>query len=184
MKTDSGDASHKLQSQPQDCDHRCWLRQLASPTGILVLAHVCCHPGPIAILGDNFPIMRAAACNSRLRSDPVWAEMEDAVMLLARRMWRPRPRWHLRRLDIEPPPLQEDILLGVRRCGISASRVESSFSRPSKTPCQDFPLPPPLARPLSPRCPLCRLCGVGPSPDSSTPHPRSHPSLERPSRWG
>ena len=42
--------------------------------GVLVLAHACNHPGSIAILGDNLPIIRLGACNSRLRSDPVWAE--------------------------------------------------------------------------------------------------------------
>ena len=60
--------------------------------GVLTLAHVCNHPGPIAILGDNLPIIQLGACNSRLRNDPVWAEVEDALMLLARRLWK--PQWH------------------------------------------------------------------------------------------
>ena len=98
--------------------------------GVLTLAHACGHPGPLSILGDNLPIIRAGACNSRLRSDPVWAEMEEAVMLLARRQWR--PRWHavrrhlnaaadvlatrgvldaLRRLSSEDPSFCEEILL-------------------------------------------------------------------------
>ena len=98
--------------------------------GVLALAHVCGHPGPLSILGDNLPIIRAGACNSRLRSDPVWAEMEEAVMLLARQQWK--PRWHavrrhlnaaadalatrgvldaLRRLSSGDPSFCEEILL-------------------------------------------------------------------------
>ena len=98
--------------------------------GVLVLAHACNHPGPIAILGDNLPIIRLGACNSRLRSDPVWPEVEDALLLLARRQWR--PQWHavrrhfnqaadalatmgvidaLRRLESNPGPHREEILL-------------------------------------------------------------------------
>ena len=43
-------------------------------------------------MGDNLPIIRIAACNARLRSDATWAELEDALMTLAQRRWR--PRWH------------------------------------------------------------------------------------------
>ena len=98
--------------------------------GVLTLAHACGHPGPLSILGDNLPVIRAGACNSRLRSDPVWAEIEEAVMLLARRQWR--PQWHavrrhlngaadalatrgvldtLRRLSTEDPSTREEILV-------------------------------------------------------------------------
>ena len=60
--------------------------------GVLFLAAACGCPGPLSILGDNLPIVRLGACNARLRSDAVWSELEDALMLLARRRWK--PRWH------------------------------------------------------------------------------------------
>ena len=69
---------------------------LAESTGlahaISYLAGACGCPGPISVLGDNFPLVRMAACNARLRSDPCWIEVEGALMLLAGRRWR--PQWH------------------------------------------------------------------------------------------
>ena len=123
--------------------------------GVLTLAQVCSHPGPIAILGDNLPIIQLGACNSRLRSDPVWAEVEDALMLLARRQWK--PQWHavrrhlnraadalatmgvidaLRRLDTSSSPQHEEILIwhdeeAFRRRGWSAPTTV--FRRPCAT---------------------------------------------------
>ena len=57
--------------------------------GILFLASACGWRGRIGILGDNLPIMRLAAGNAKLRSDPVWREVEEALMIIARRRWRP-----------------------------------------------------------------------------------------------
>ena len=123
--------------------------------GVLALAHACGHPGPLSILGDNLPIIRAGACNSRLRSDPVWAEMEDAVMLLARRQWR--PRWHavrrhlngaadalatrgvyeaLRQLQASPSAHSDEILLWYDREEFQRrgwSPPTSAYGRPGTT---------------------------------------------------
>ena len=57
--------------------------------GILFLASACGWPGQMGILGDNLPIVRLAAGNAKLRSNPVWREVEEALMIVARRRWRP-----------------------------------------------------------------------------------------------
>ena len=60
--------------------------------GVLLLASACGSPGLLSILGDNLPVVRLGACNARVRTDDVWAEVEDAIMILAGRRWR--TRWH------------------------------------------------------------------------------------------
>ena len=51
--------------------------------GLLFLASACGCPGPIDILEDNLPVIRLAACNGKLRSDPAWIEIEEALSRLA-----------------------------------------------------------------------------------------------------
>ena len=68
--------------------------------GLLLVAGACGSPGPLGVMGDNLPIVRLGACNSRIRTDAVWAEVEDALMLIASRRWQPRwlaVRRHLNR---------------------------------------------------------------------------------------
>ena len=41
------------------------------------------------MLGDNLSIIRLAAFNGKLRSDPIWVEVEEAILLIVWRRWKP-----------------------------------------------------------------------------------------------